>query len=85
MIQAKLEFEVLNNIWILLSLTQTISEMMINIEEIHQNKIDNGHMKIELVIRVSDYDYLLVDRLVERIALKLWKNLLWKRVLEIKA
>lgn len=83
MIQASLQFEVLNNIGVLHSITQTVSEMMINIEEIHQSKLKNGNMQINLAVEVSDYDYLLVDRLVERIVLKLWDKILSKKVLKI--
>jgi len=46
--------------------------MKINIEEIDINKnIKSGNKEIVLLIEISDYDYLLIDRLIDRIALKL--------------
>ena len=45
--------------------------MKINIEEIVQKKIASGNKEILLLVEISDYDYLLIDRLLDRIALKL--------------
>jgi len=78
----KLVFE--NEIWILNSITQVILEMQINIEGMEHKRKKDGSTELILIIKILDYDYLLVDRLIERIALKLWKSLLKKKVLEIK-
>ncbi len=81
---ASIRFEVSNEKGVLLDIVKTIYEMWINIEEVHQVRWKLGDMKITMLISILDYDYLMVDRLVERVQLKLWKRLVNKRVIEIK-
>ncbi len=81
---AKIRLEFLNEMWMLNSITQVILEMKINIEWMDHKRKKNWNTELTLLIKVLDYDYLLVDRLIERIELKLWKKLLWSEVLEIK-
>jgi len=83
-ILAKIQLEVENKIWVLFSISRVISNMNINIEEIHQTKSKTWNKEIILTVEINDYDYLLIDRLVERISLKLWKDLINKSVLQIK-
>jgi hypothetical protein len=45
--------------------------MEINIDEINTNKIDYRTTEINLKLEVLDYDYLIIDRLIERIKLNL--------------
>ena len=83
-LNAKISLEFLNEMWILNAITQVILEMKINIEWLDHKRKKNGNTQLTLMIKVLDYDYLLVDRLVERIQLKLGEKLLSKEVLEIK-
>jgi (p)ppGpp synthase/HD superfamily hydrolase len=80
----KIKFEVEDNIWVLYSITRVLFNMKINIEEIHQTKSHSWNKEIILLVEILDYDYLLIDRLVDRIALQLWNDLISKSVLEIK-
>jgi GTP pyrophosphokinase len=81
----KLWFEVSDSLWVLNWITQVLFNMKINIEEITQKKSVSWNKEIILLVEILDWDYLLVDRLVDRIALKLWDNLINKNILEIKA
>ncbi len=83
-ITAKIKLVFENEIGILNSITQVILEMQINIEGMEHKRKKDGSTQLILTVKVLDYDYLLVDRLIERIALKLWKSLLKKKVLEIR-
>ncbi|MDQ7023217.1 MAG: RelA/SpoT family protein [Candidatus Gracilibacteria bacterium] len=80
----KLWFEVKDGVGILYSITKVIMNMNINIEEIHQTKSDSGNKAIEIIVEILDYDYLLIDRLINRIQLQLLEKLLKKEVVEIK-
>ncbi len=81
---AKIQLDFENEIGILNSITQVILEMKINIETMEHKRKRDWSTQLVLQIKVLDYDYLLVDRLLERIALKLWESLINKQVLEIK-
>ena len=81
----KLWFEVWDSIWVLNWITQVLFNMKINIEEITQKKSASWNKEIVLLVEILDWDYLLVDRLVDRIALKLWDNLISKNILEINS
>jgi len=80
----KLWFEVKDSIWVFHWITRVLFNMKINIEEISQKKSASWNKEIILLVEILDWDYLLVDRLVDRIALKLWDDLISKNILEIK-
>lgn len=65
----------LDKIWVLKDLSEIIFSMWINIEEINSKKLEFNKHEIKLKLEIPDYDYLLVDRLVERVRLKFWQNL----------
>ena len=81
---AKIGLEFINELWILNNITQVIFEMKISIEWLDHERLKNWNNHLHLTINVLDYDYLIVDRLIERIKLRLWKKLLWSEVIEIK-
>ena len=58
--------------------------MGINIDEIHSQKISTKETKVTLSIEILDYDYLVVDRLVERFKLALGDMLLEYEVDEVE-
>ncbi len=80
----KLWLEVGDSIWVLNWITIVLFNMWINIEEITQKKSASWNKEIILLIEILDWDYLLVDRALNRISLKLWENLISKNILEIK-
>jgi guanosine-3',5'-bis(diphosphate) 3'-pyrophosphohydrolase len=65
-----------NDIWVLKEITNITYSMEINIDEINTNKIDYRTTEISLRLEVLDYDYLIIDRLIERLKLNLWEKLL---------
>jgi GTP pyrophosphokinase len=77
---------VLNKKWILKSISDIIYTMEINIEEINFSKKFRSQYKwnISLTLEVSDYDYLIIDRLIDRIKNCLWDDLVWFRLKNIK-
>ncbi len=80
----KLKLEVLDKIWVLNWITTVLFNMQINIKEIVQKKSITWNKDIILLLEIEDWDYLLVDRLTDRLSLKLWENLINKNILEIK-
>jgi GTP pyrophosphokinase len=77
---------VLNKKWILKSISDIIYTMEINIEEINFSKKFRSQYKwdISLTLEVSDYDYLIIDRLIDRIKNCLWDDLVWFKLKNIK-
>jgi (p)ppGpp synthase/HD superfamily hydrolase len=65
----------LDKLWVLKDLSEIIFSMWINIEEINSKKKEFNKHEIKLKLEIPDYDYLLVDRLVERVRLKFGQNL----------
>lgn len=65
----------LDKIWVLKELTEIIFSMSINIEQINSKKLEFNKHEIKLKLEIPDYDYLLIDRLVERVRLKFGQNL----------
>jgi GTP pyrophosphokinase len=68
-------FTVLNKKWILKIISDIIYVMDINIEEINFKKISNQKWDISLNLKIPDYDYLIIDRLIERVKLYLKNSL----------
>lgn len=75
-ITVALSFIFLDKIWVLKDLSEIIYSMWINVEEITSKKIDLRRHEIKLKLEIPDYDYLLVDRLVDRVRLRFWTVLL---------
>lgn len=65
-----------NKIWVLKELTETVFSMWIDVDFINTEKIGNSQRKIILWLKIFDYEYMIIDRLLERLKLKMWKNLL---------
>jgi len=68
-------FVFMDKLWLLKDLSEIIYSMWINVEEINSKKVNYKNQEIKLKLEIPDYDYLLVDRLIERIKLKFWENL----------
>lgn len=71
-----------NKIWVLKNLSEIIFSMWINVEWINTKKIWNSQTEILLELSIFDYDYLLIDRFIERVKIyfkeKLLNLELWK-------
>ncbi len=76
--------KVINKLWVLKSISETLFAMNINLEEIKTSKIWTNKTSISLLLEIPDYDYLLLDRFVDRIKLKLKDRLVDFKIEKIK-
>ena len=83
-LEVNIVFSVINKRWILKSISDIIYAMDINIEEISYSRKHKFKWDISLSLEISDYDYLIIDRLVWRIENSLWDDLLWFKIIELK-
>ena len=65
-----------NKIWILKDLSEIIYSMKIDIEEIFSKKLNIQTVKISIKIAVLDYDYLMIDRIVNRLKIHFNEDLI---------
>jgi GTP pyrophosphokinase len=82
-ILVSLEFVFENKIWVLKQLSETMFWMWIDIDEIRSTKIWNKRTKIDLKVIIQDYDYLIVDRFVDRIKFKFSDKLFSSKIKKI--
>jgi len=80
----RITFLLENKIWILKKISETLYTMGINIDEIHTHKNSSSQTLLTLWIEIADYDYLIVDRFIERIRTFLWDALIECKIKEIK-
>ena len=62
-----LDLVVLNKIWMLKDISKVAFDMNINISEIVAKKQKLNHTLMKLVLETEGYDYLIIDRFIERI------------------
>lgn len=67
----KLRFFVKNKIGVLKTISETLFSMGINIDEIHTKKLSNKETRVSLSVEIPDYDYLIIDRFIDRIKISL--------------
>ncbi|MDD2907484.1 MAG: RelA/SpoT family protein [Candidatus Gracilibacteria bacterium] len=72
-----------NKIGILKEISDIIYNMGINIESINTKKLGNLHTEISLGLSIFDYDYLLIDRFVDRVKSHLRESLLSSEILKV--
>lgn len=77
-------FVFIDKIWIVKELSEIIYSMSINIEEINSRKLDFKKYEINLKLEIPDHDYLLIDRVIDRVKLNFWGSLLSANIKEIK-
>ncbi len=65
-----------NKIWILKELSSIIFSMNIDVDEIISEKIPNNLSRIKLKLVILDYEYLIIDRLLDRLKIWFWKDLI---------
>ncbi|QFR39384.1 bifunctional (p)ppGpp synthetase/guanosine-3',5'-bis(diphosphate) 3'-pyrophosphohydrolase [Candidatus Gracilibacteria bacterium 28_42_T64] len=68
-LEFSINFVLKNKIGMLKSLTEILFSMDINIEEIISKKIGNLNTGLSLKLVIPDYDYLIIDRLIDRVKL----------------
>ncbi len=77
-------FTVINKKWILKTISEILYIMDINIEEIYFKKLTQYKWDISFVLEVPDYDYLIIDRLIERVKNALKNDLVKFKLKELK-
>lgn len=77
-------FTIINRKWLLKVISDIIYAMDINIEEISYSRKHKFKWDISLTLEISDYDYLIIDRLIWRVKNSLWDELLWFKVKDLK-
>ncbi|MFA5916989.1 MAG: RelA/SpoT family protein [Candidatus Gracilibacteria bacterium] len=75
-IVVSLGFIFLDKIGVLRDLSDIIYSMGLNVEQVNSKRLEFNKHEIKIKVEVPDYDYLLVDRLVERIKMKFGTNLI---------
>jgi hypothetical protein len=60
-----------NKIGMMKIISETLFSMEINIDELHTKKINATQTKLTIGLEVNDYEYLTIDRFVERMRLLL--------------
>lgn len=83
-LEVSITLDVINKKWILKTISDIIYIMDINIENISFSKRNKFKWSIELVLEISDYDYLIIDRLVDRLKNTLWDDLIWFKLRNLK-
>jgi len=77
-------FTVLNKKWILKEISDILYIMDINIEEINFKKLSKNKWDISFILNIPDYDYLIIDRMIDRMRNTLKSNLLNVKVKHLK-
>lgn len=68
---AYISFIFKNKIGIFRELSDIIYSMNINIEEINTKKQTSTTTKLSLALEIPDYDYLLIERVIERVKINM--------------
>ncbi len=76
----KINLLIENKIWMLKEISDIIFAMWINVDQISSHKEDYSKTRVLLDLEIPDYDFLIVNRLVERIKFTLDENLLEYKV-----
>ena len=81
----EVSFKFSNTIWVLKDLSDILYDMNINTLEISSKMTVEHEMILNLKLEILDYDYLMIDRFLDRVKLKLWKKLLDFQVMKIQS
>ena len=72
-----------NQIWVLKELSDIIFSMWIDVDSINTSNKWRAKKKIDLKLKIFDYDYLIIDRFIERLKLKFKNKLISSSVWQI--
>jgi len=73
-----------NKIGMMKAISETLYSMEINIDELHTKKISKNKTVLTIALEVNDYEYLIVDRFMERIGFLLWDSMVDYKLEEIR-
>jgi (p)ppGpp synthase/HD superfamily hydrolase len=57
-----------NKIGMMKAISETLFTMEINIDELHTKKISKNQTILTIALEINDYEYLIIDRFMERIS-----------------
>lgn len=80
----KLSLTLENKIGMMKIISETLFQMEINIDELHSKKIAANQTMLEMSLEILDYNYLIVDRFIERIRFLLGDALISHKIQQIK-
>ena len=80
----RLSLTVENKLGMMKTISEALFQMEINIDELHSKKISEKQTVVVLSLEILDYNYLIVDRFVERMQFILWDALISHRIEKIK-
>lgn len=72
-----------NKIGMMKIISETLFSMEINIDELHTKKLSKDVTELTIALEINDYEYLIVDRFIERIRYLLGKSLVEYKIKEI--
>lgn len=73
-----------NKIGMMKIISEALFSMEINIDELHTKKISNNQTILTIGLEIPDYEYLVVDRFIERIKNILGNSLVSYKIQEIQ-
>ena len=73
-----------NKIGMMKAISETLFIMEINIDELHTNKISKNRTILTIALEVNDYEYLIIDRFIERVWFILWTSMIEYKLEEIR-
>lgn len=68
-------FKFKNVIWVLKDLSDILFDMQINTLEISTQNTSKTELNLNLKLEIQDYDYLMIERFLDRVKFKLWQKL----------
>lgn len=71
-----IDFTFYNKLWILREISDILYSMQISINEISSKKQDFDKNILSFILEIPDYDYLIIERLIERVKISLGENLI---------
>lgn len=71
-----INFSFTNKIWILKDLANILFSMWIDVDEIKTEKVSKKITWIYLKLIILDYEYLIIDRLIDRLKIWFWEDLI---------
>jgi len=74
-----------NKIWVLKNLSDVLFEMNINTLEITSKRESIDKMSLFLRLEILDHDYLIIDRFLDRVKLKIWEFLISFEIKKIES
>jgi len=80
----RLKLTLENRIGMIKTISEILYSMEINIDELHTKKISKDATIVTIALEIPDYEYLIVDRFLDRVNNALWKSLREYKIQEIK-